>query len=214
LEAAVALADREGLASLTMRKLAAELGVEAMSLYHHIANKDQMLAGMVDVIFGAIDLPSREVEWKTAMRRRAISAREVLARHSWALTLVESRRNPGPATLRHHDAMLGCLRSAGFSVAMTAHAVSLVDSYIYGFALQARNMPLGTPEEVADVSSAVLEQMPAGDYPHLVEIIEEHALKPGYNYSQEFEYGLELVLDAVEKIRATTRHGAREGCDE
>lgn len=202
LEAAVALADRDGLASLTMRKLAAELGVEAMSLYHHIAGKDQMLDGMVDVIFGAIELPPNEVEWKQAMRQRAISAREVLARHSWALTLVESRRNPGPATLRHHDVMLGCLRSAGFSVAMTAHAVSLIDSYVYGFVLQERNMQLDTPEEVADVSSAVLEQMSAGDYPHLFEIIEEHAQKPGYNYSEEFEYGLDLILDAVERAAA------------
>ena len=106
--------------------------------------------------------------------------------------------------MRHHDAMLGCLRSAGFSVAMTAHAVSLIDSYVYGFVLQERNMPLDTAEEVADVSSALLEQMPAGNYPHLSEMIEEHALKPGYDYGDEFEYGLELVLDAVEKMRVTS----------
>src|SRR5215210_874747 len=134
LRAAVDLADTGGIASLSMRKLAQELGVEAMSLYRHVRNKDDMVDGMVDHVFGEIGLPPTGVDSRTAMRRRAISAREVLARHSWAIGLMESRRRPGPATLRHHDAVLGCLREAGFSVTMAAHAYSVLDSYIYGFA--------------------------------------------------------------------------------
>src|SRR3954465_7138723 len=115
LKAAVGLADEIGIESLSMRKLGQALGVEAMSLYNHVANKDDLLDGMVDVVFGEIGLPSSATDWKTAMRQRALSAREVLARHSWAIGLMESRSRPGPATLRHHDAVLGCLRGASFS---------------------------------------------------------------------------------------------------
>ena len=152
LQAAVDLADRSGIDALSMRKLGQALGVEAMSLYNHVANKDELLDGMVDVVFGQIELPQPGAEWKPAMRQRAMSAREVLARHPWAIGLMESRMRPGPATLRHHDAVIGCLRQDGFSVAMAAHAYALLDSYVYGFALQQANLPFRTPKEAAEMA--------------------------------------------------------------
>jgi AcrR family transcriptional regulator len=199
LRAAVALADEGGIGALNMRKLGQTLGVEAMSLYNHVASKGDLLDGMIDVVFGEIGVPPADGGWKPAMRQRAISAREVLGRHPWAIGLMESRRTPGPATLRHHDAVLGCLRAAGFSVEMTAHAYSLLDSYIYGFALQEASLPFGTAEETAQVAQEIAGQMPAGQYPHLTEMATGHVLQPGYQYGNEFEIGLDLVLDALER---------------
>jgi AcrR family transcriptional regulator len=201
LETAMALADQGGLESLSMRKLGQELGVEAMALYHHFANKGEVLDGIVDLVFSELDLPDAAVDWKAAMRRRAISVREALARHRWAIGLMESRRNPGLANLRHHDAVIGGLRAGGFTVEMAAHAYSLLDSYIYGFALTKMNLPFETSEQVADVARTMLEPFPVGEYPHLVEFIAEHALKPGYDYADEFEYGLDLILDGLERMR-------------
>jgi AcrR family transcriptional regulator len=197
LRAAVELADEGGIGALSMRKLGQVLGVEAMSLYNHVAGKSDLLDGMIDVVFGEIGLPAEDAGWKPAMRQRAISTREVLARHRWAIGLMESRRSPGPATLRHHDAVLGCLRRAGFSVEMTAHAYSLLDSYIYGFALQEASLPFGTPEETTQVTREIAGQMPVGQYPHLAEMAAEHILRPGYRYGNEFETGLDLILDAL-----------------
>jgi AcrR family transcriptional regulator len=205
LRAAVALADHGGIASLSMRKLAEELGVEAMSLYHHVANKDEILDGMVDVVFSEIDLPSSGAGWKTAMRERAISARKVLSHHPWAIGLLESRANAGPATLRHHDSVIGSLRKAGFSIALAAHAFSALDSYIYGFALQELNLPFETAEEIDEVAGNILRQMPADQYPHLTELAVEHVMKPGYAYANEFEFGLDLILDGLERIRDSPR---------
>ncbi|KAB1139521.1 TetR/AcrR family transcriptional regulator [Streptomyces luteolifulvus] len=199
LEAAVAVADESGLAALTMRKLGEAVGVEAMSLYTHVTNKEDLLNGMIDVVFGEIDLPSGEAGWKAAMRQRAISVRKVLSRHRWAIGLMESRRSPGPATLRHHDAVLGCLRRAGFSVALTAHAYSALDSYIYGFALQESSLPFDTPAETAELAEAILAQAPAEQYPHLAELTTEHVLRPGYDYGDEFEFGLDLILDGLQR---------------
>ncbi len=199
LHVAVALADAGGIGSLTMRKLAQELGVEAMSLYHHVANKDDILDGMVDIVFGEIDLPPTSTDWKTAMHRRAHSARTALSRHPWAISLMESRTAPGPATLRHHDAVIGCLRHAGFSIEMTAHAYSLLDSYIYGFAHQQINLPFDTAEETKEIADAILHQLPADEYPHLIELTTEHVLQPGYDYGNEFEFGLDLILDGLER---------------
>jgi AcrR family transcriptional regulator len=199
LGAAVALADRDGVRSLSMRKLAQALGVEAMSLYHHVAGKDDILDGMIDLVFGEIDLPTDEADWKAAMRRRAISARAALRRHPWATGLMESRPTPGPANLRHHDAVLGILRNAGFSVALAAHAYALLDSYIYGFALQESSLPFHTPEETAEVAQAIMEAFPAGDYPHLTEIAVDHVLQPGYDFGDEYEFGLDLILDGLER---------------
>jgi AcrR family transcriptional regulator len=199
LRAAVALADEGGIGALSMRKLGQTLGVEAMSLYNHVASKGDLLDGMIDVVFSEIGLPPEDGGWKRAMRQRAISARKVLGRHPWAIGLMESRRTPGPATLRHHDAVLGCLRAAGFSVEMTAHAYSLLDSYIYGFALQEAGLPFGTAEETAQVAQEIAGLMPAGEYPHLAEMATGHVLQPGYQYGDEFEIGLDLILDALER---------------
>ena len=198
LEAALALADQGGIESLSMRKLAQELGVEAMSLYHHVANKDEILDGLVDIVFGEIALPSGP-DWRSAMRQRAVSAREALRRHPWATPLMESRATPGPANLRHHDAVLGVLRGAGFPVELTAHAYSLLDAYIYGFALQEASLPFSTPEETTEVASSIMTEMAAGAYPHLTELTVEHVLQPGYDYGDEFRFGLELLLDGLER---------------
>jgi AcrR family transcriptional regulator len=200
LRAAVELADTGGVSSLSMRRLAQGLGVEAMSLYRHVQNKDDMVDGMVDVVFGEIGLPQSGVDWKTAMRGRAISAREVLARHPWAIGLMDSRSRPGPATLRHHDAVLGCLREAGFSIAMAAHAYAVLDSYIYGFALQQASSPLKKDVNLAD---SVLRQVPADTYPHLAEMAIHHVLQPDHGYADEFEFGLDLLRDGLERLRDT-----------
>ena len=199
LRAAVALADQGGIAAVSMRKLGQALGVEAMSLYNHVANKNDLLNGMIDIVFSEIGLPAGDTGWKPAMRQRAISAREILGRHRWAIGLMESRRSPGPATLRHHDAVLGCLRQAGFSVEMTAHAYSLLDSYIYGFALQEASLPFDTPEQTTEVAQEIFGQFAAGEYPHLTELTIQHILQPGYHYGGEFETGLDLILDALER---------------
>ncbi len=202
LRAALVLADTTGIESLTMRNLGRELGVEAMSVYNHVANKEDVLDGIVDLVFSEIELPAEGAEWKPAMRKRAISAHEALLRHPWATSLMQSRTKPGPATLRHHDTVLGTLRKAGFSVVMAAHAFSVIDGYVYGFALQQINIPLQTPEQVAEVGENILRQL-AGEYPHLAEMISDHAMKPGYDYAEEFEFGLDLILDGLERARDT-----------
>jgi AcrR family transcriptional regulator len=198
LSTAVALADTEGLGSLSMRKLAQELGVEAMSLYHHVANKEDILDGMVDLVFAEIELPSDGTEWKTAMRQRAESARAALTRHPWAISIMDSRTSPGPATLRHHDAVIGSCRKAGFSIQMAAHAFSLIDSYIYGFVLQEVNLPFDDSTDLEDVVESMMLPFSAEDYPHLVELTTEYVLKPGYSYGGEFDFGLGLILDGLE----------------
>jgi len=198
LGAAVALADRGGIGALSMRKLAQELGVEAMSLYHHVASKEAILDGIVDVVFAEIELPSGDVGWKEAMRQRALSAREALRRHPWATALMESRSTPGPANLRHHDGVLGILRNAGFSLELVAHAYSLLDAYIYGFALQETSLPFSTPEETAEVAQSLMAEFPAAEYPHLTAFAVEHVLQPGYDYGDEFLFGLDLILDGLD----------------
>jgi AcrR family transcriptional regulator len=201
LTTALTLADQGGLESLSMRKLGHELGVEAMAVYYHFANKDEVLDGIVDLVFGEIDLPVAGADWKTAMRQRAISLRDVLARHRWAIGMMESRRNPGPANLRHHDAVIGNLRAAGFDMEMVAHAYSLLDGYIYGFALTKMNLPFDSGDDVADLAKDMLEPFPPGEYPHLADFITDHAMKPGYDFGEEFEYGLDVILDGLERLR-------------
>lgn len=201
LRAAVNLADTGGIESLSMRRLGQELGVEAMSLYNHVANKDDILDGIVDLVFGEIRLPPPDVDWKSAMRQRALSARDVLRRHPWAIGMLDSRRNPGLATLRHHDGVIGRLRAAGFSIAMAAHAFSALDSYIYGFVLQQQSLPFETSAEVAEIADEILRRFPIEAYPHLGEMITQHALQPGYDYADEFAFGLDLILDGLERLR-------------
>ena len=201
LRAAIVLADTSGIDSLSMRNLGQKLQVEAMSLYNHVANKDDILDGIVDLVFSEIELPADRADWKSAMRKRAISAHKALLRHPWAPSLMQSRTKPGPATLRHHDSVLGSLRKAGFTLVMAAHAFSAIDGYVYGFALQQINLPLQSKEQVAEVGDNILRQL-AGEYPYLTEMITEHAMKPGYDYAEEFQFGLDLILDGLERLRA------------
>ena len=203
LEAAIALADEGGLAALSMRKLAQQLGVEAMSLYNHVANKDDLLDGMVDLVFAEIGLPAHGDDWKAALRQRAGAQRAALEHHRWAIGLMESRSRPGPATLRHHDAVLGCLRAAGFSITMAAHAYSILDSYIYGFTLNEQSLPFDTSEEVAELGRRYLRELLGNQYPYLAEMIVEHAMQPGYDYADEFAFGLDLILDGLERALGT-----------
>lgn len=205
LEAAVAVADRSGLGAVSMRNVGKELGVEAMSLYHHIANKEALLDALVDWVFGGIDLPGPGEPWRPAMRRRAASARDRLAAHPWAVGLIESRRTPGPALLRHHDAVLGSLRGGGFGVADAAHALSVIDAYVYGFVVTEVNLPFDSQEGVEDVATGMMDDLAEGAYPHLTELIVEHALQPGYDYREEFAFGLDLVLDGLARLVAGER---------
>ena len=212
LHAAVALAARDGIEALTMRKLADELGAGAMSLYHYVPNKEQLLDEMVDIVFSEIELPTTDVDWKTAMRRRAYSTREVLSRHRWALGLMESRSRPGPASLRLHDAVLGCLRAAGFSIETTIQAYSVQDAYIYGFALQEKGFAFESAEEAAAVAQEQVREFAelaaerqfaalAEEFPYLAEVVAGHVAKVGYDIGAAFEYGLDLILDALEQRR-------------
>jgi AcrR family transcriptional regulator len=201
LRAAIELADKEGIESLTMRRLGQQLGVEAMSLYKHVANKDDILDGITELIVSEIDLPPTDVEWKAAMRRRALSTREVLTRHPWATRVMESRTNPGPATLRYFDSVIASLRTGGFPVALAAHAFSVLDSYIFGFVVQQTSLPFDSSEELTDVTTDILEQMSTDQFPHLTEMAVEHILQPGYDHADEFEFGLDLIIDALERAR-------------
>jgi AcrR family transcriptional regulator len=203
LQAALALAARDGIESLTMRKLADELGVGAMSLYYHVPNKEQLLDGMVDIVFSEIEPPSTDVDWKTAMRNRALSTRNALRRHPWAIGLMEGRTSHGPANLRLHDAVLGCLRAAGFSLEMTVHAYSVQDAYIYGFALQEQDMSSETADDFAAEAQRQMREYEAmlADFPHLVEVVGGYVAKAGYDYDAEFLFGLDLILDGLDKLR-------------
>ena len=203
LEAAVALADQGGFESLSMRKLAKEVGVEAMSLYNHVGGKEDLLDGMVEEVFGEIHAPSSAGDWKVEMRRRAISTRDALRRHRWAIGLMEGRPSPGPSNLRLHDAVLGCLRGAGFSVENAIQAMSVQDAYIYGFALQERGLPFETAEESAAVAAMQVQQVAAAltEYPHLTEVVGGHVAKHGYDFETAFLFGLDLILDGLDGLR-------------
>jgi len=201
LQAAVALADEDGLDGFSMRRLAQALGVVPMALYKHMANKDELLDGMVDIVFGEIECPSIDDDWRSAMRRRAISAREALKRHSWAIGMMETR-NPGPANLRNHNAVMGCLREAGFSFETAIHAYTVQDAYIYGFALQQSDMSSETPEDfAAEAQRQMVDYAGAlADYPHLVEVVGGYVAKAGYDYDSEFLFGLDVILDRLEQL--------------
>jgi AcrR family transcriptional regulator len=212
LRTAVDLAMRDGIEALSMRKLADELGAGAMSLYYYVPNKEELLDGMVDIVFSEIEPPSTDGDWRTAMRKRALATREVLNRHRWAVGLMESRATPGPASFRLHDAVLGCLREGGFSIEMTIQAYSVLDAYIYGFALQEKSVPFDSAEEGAAVAEeqarlfaeqAAQQQSAAlaEEFPYLAEVVAGHVADVGYDFAAAFEYGLDLILDALEKRR-------------
>lgn len=196
LRAALRLADEGGLQVMTMHRVGQRLGVQAMSLYRHVRNKEDILDGIADLVYAEIELPDDEGDWRTVMRRRAISTRDVLAHHPWAVDLMESRSTPGPANLRHHDVVLGILRGAGFSSAMATHAYNLLDSYIYGFALQARSLPVATPEALAEVGEVLIGQLSGDEYPHL-KAVGVDLMAAGFDYAAEFEFGLDVILDAL-----------------
>lgn len=205
-QAAVDIADEDGLAALTMRSLAQALDVRPMSLYHHVAHKEAVLDDIVDAVFAEIDLPLVGGEWRAAMLQHGRSTRAAMNRHPWALALMESRTRPGPATLRHHDAMLACLRSAGFSLSMTAHAFAVIDAFVYGFALQEASLPVDAPEEVAPLAQDILKGFGTGDYPHLAEFTTDHILQPGYSFGASFDFGLELLLDGLARVKDVGRN--------
>jgi AcrR family transcriptional regulator len=203
LRTAIALADERGVDELTMRKLAKELGVEAMSLYHHVASKDDLLDGMIDIVFGEIDAPSSDGDWKAELRKRAVSTRAALGRHPWAVGEMEGRTNHGASNMRLHDAVLGCLLGAGFSEEMAVHAYSIQDAYIYGFALQQTDMSPETPEDFAATAQRQMDQYREvlADYPNLVRVVGGYVAKVGYDYDTEFLFGLDVILDGLERLR-------------
>ncbi|MFC5380275.1 TetR/AcrR family transcriptional regulator [Aquipuribacter nitratireducens] len=203
-EEAIRLADHEGVDGLSMRRLAAVLGAGAMSLYRYVASKEHLLDAMVDVVFEEIDLPPEDADWRTAMRQRSASAREVFARHPWAIGVVESRTSPGPAHLRHREAVTACLRRAGFSVVTATHAHWLLDAYVYGSALQEATLPFDTRADFADVTEEVLlPRLAPEEFPYLHESAAE-LVATGYDPAEEFLFGLDLVLGALEPLRGRT----------
>lgn len=199
LEAAIDLADEIGIESLTIRKLAARLDVGAMTIYHHVPSKEAIVDGMVEAVFSEIEKPPTEVDWKEAIRRRCVSAREVLNRHPWAAPLMESQTEPGPANLSHHDAVLGCLRSGGLSIQLAAHAYAILDSFIYGFAFEEATLPTQGGEGFAEIAEQIAAHFPADQYPHLAELTFEHVLQPGYAFGDSFEFGLDLIIDGLDR---------------
>jgi len=198
-DAAIELADDIGVESLTIRKLAERLDVGAMTIYHHVPSKEGIIDGMVEYVFRQIEKPQAGQDWKTAMRRRCVSAREVLKRHPWAAPLMESRPTPGPENMSHHDAVIGSLRDGGLSIQMTAHAYAILDSFIYGFAFEEAILPSGGGEGFGEIAKQIAEHFPADDYPHLAELTLEHVLKPGYDFGDSFEFGLDLIIDGLDR---------------
>ncbi|MFT5574477.1 MAG: AcrR family transcriptional regulator, partial [Cryomorphaceae bacterium] len=196
---AVALADKTGVDALTIRKLATALGVKPMTIYHYVPNKEAIIDGMVDMVFSEIDLPQIDIDWKSAVRLRSASARAVLATHPWAVPLMESRRSPGIATLRQHDAVIACLRNGGLSVEMTAHAYALIDAFIYGFAMQEASLPATSGEQMSELAESIMQATAMNEYPHLMELTTQHVLQPGYDFAEEFDFGLNLILDGLER---------------
>lgn len=197
-EAAVALAESEGFDSLSMRSLASELGAAPMALYRHVTNKEDLLDGMVDLVFAEMYRPAIGGDWKAELRERAVSARAALQRHPWAVGLMESRMHPGPASAAHHNATMGCLREAGFPFREAVHAYNLLDSYVYGFALQEKTIPFETPEGSAEMAKTTVGEQ-GSEFPYLAEVVVELA-KKGYDYTEEFEFGLGFILDGLERF--------------
>ena len=206
--AAVALADADGFESLSMRNLAQELRAAPMSLYRHFANKEELLDGMIDIVFSEIYSPAVGGAWNSELRKRGVSTRDALRRHRWAVGLMETRMNPGPASAGHHNAMLGCLREAGFPFRDAVHAYNVLDAYTYGFALQEKTLPFETPEESAEMAKITVGER-GSEYPYLAEVVKEFATSGGYDYSEEFEFGLDFILDGLERLKRTLRSDRR-----
>jgi len=200
LRAAIALADEGGLAALSMRRLGRRLGVEAMSLYNHVAGKDELLDEIIEYVLGEMDVPSPGQDWEEAILTRAVSARAVFRRHPWAMGLIETRsQESSPQRLGYYDAVLGSLREAGFDVTTAIRAFATVDSYIFGFILQELSLSFDDAESLDEVGTDLLSQM-AEAYPHLAEAT-THAMESGYDRGVEFEFGLDLIIDGLKRVR-------------
>lgn len=204
LRVAVSLADTSGIEALSMRALGRQLGVEAMSLYNHVANKDDLLDGMVDMVVDEIDLPTVDADWRDAMRARASSARAAFTRHPWSARLIDSRVSGGPGRLRYFDAVIGVLRRAGFTVELAARAFSLIDSYIYGFGRQSLNIASSDGGDVP-ATEAFFDALPAEEFPYLAEMAATYAADPGYDEAADFAFGLNLILDGLQRVLDSTR---------
>ena len=202
--AAVEIADERGVGAVTMREVASTLGVEAMSLYNHVANKDDMLDGMVNLVAEEFDLPEDLDDWREAMRRRAISAHRVFGRHPWAPALFDSRGSSGPSGLRYYDWVLGILTRAGFRIEDAARAFSLFDSYIYGFGIQQSNFSAEGDASLEERAEAMLAYIPAETYPYLHQMASQ-AMQTGYDAEADFEFGLEIILDGLQRTLDESR---------
>jgi len=204
LATAVEIADERGVGAVTMREVASRLGVEAMSLYNHVANKDDILDGMVDLVVEQLDLPADVDHWREAMRRRAVSAHDIFDRHPWLPRLLDSNKSSGPATLRYFDWTLGILARAGFSMDGAQRAFSLLDSYIYGFGIQQINFFSGSEAPPEEMAEALLEFVPAEKYPYLHQMA-LHATAVGYDVEADFDFGLEIILGGLQRILDESR---------
>jgi AcrR family transcriptional regulator len=202
--AAVAIADREGIESLTIRRLAVELGTKPMTIYHHLSSKEKIVDGMVDQVYSSIHSPSTEGWWRDEIHRRCVSAAAVLADHPWAIPLMESSASPGPANLRHHDAMVACLRHGGFPMTTIIEVYTLLDSYVFGFALQQANLPFGADEELSELAASTMSAL-EDEYPHITELNRFLVGKPGFSFRDTFEIGLGILLDGLEPVRSAAK---------
>lgn len=198
LQAALRLADEGGLEALSMRKLAEELGVKAMSLYNHVTNKDDVIDGIVDRVVSEIEVPCPDTDWKTAMRQRALSAHTVLLRHPWSAIALMSRINVGPAMLRYVDATLGCLYEAGFSLEMADHAWNAMDSHIYGYTLQELNFPIEA-SAYSETADSFMNHIPEAQYPY-IHRLSLRVVSRDYDGLHDFEFGLNFILDGLERL--------------
>jgi len=207
LRAAIALADAGGIEAVTMRKLARELGVEAMSLYNHVANKNEILAGMIDLVAGEIDMPDDAGDWKSAIRRSAVSSRDAVLRHPWVSALSMSQQSGGPARLRHEDWLLRTLREAGVSKEVTYHALHIIRAYVEGFTLQQLSFP--DRGELRNMAARFLQQLPVDDYQDFAEHVRQH-IEPREDTIDGFELGLDLILEGLERTGGvSTRRAAQ-----
>ncbi|MDH5753389.1 MAG: TetR/AcrR family transcriptional regulator C-terminal domain-containing protein [Deltaproteobacteria bacterium] len=204
LQAAIELADEEGISGLSMRRLGTRLGVKAMSLYNHVASKEELLEGVIDLLLKDVPLPSPDDDWKDALRRRAESYRQIFLRHPWALGMLEASRNPVDSAMRYTEAMSGCLRRTGFSYGMIIRALYVMDSYIYGHALQESASPFENMEEVKDLVQTLQGTIPIKEFPNLVEFMREYVLKGDINRlhpENSFRFGLEMIIDGLDRAK-------------
>lgn len=202
LDAALRVADRIGIDALTIRRLAEELGVKPMTIYHYLPSKDAIVDGMVERVFAEIDLPPDDLPWTEAVRVRCLSSRRALNRHPWAAPLMETRTSPGPNLLRHHEAMVACLRRGGLSWQLTAHAYATLDSYVFGFAFEEATLPAQGGEGMAEVAEEIAAAFDPSTYPTLAAFTAEHVMQPGYSFGQSFEFGLDLIIEGLAQAAA------------